>query len=346
MVSVAIDEDSELNEVAFQHLRIRYLRDIWLPLSILALGVVLLQYHSIRYWQSLVGAWTGVGWSILLELISLWLWFNTGDRPGVPKRYVSWASLRLLALVTTVLLLAGPLYQISLPTLQDWRGILDAAQKIQLLQEEITDDQAGLVAYRKNSRTRLGWLEKINQMESGLREHRKRMLALFDASGQTFSWERWATVSLQALSLVLFQIANILAISTLSRRFHLSETIPSPLPKERGNVFLRNFQQRPNHVVVPDPYQNNIGKSPLKHTEGSSGGENHLIARLQHTIKARLDYEGISQAEFCRRHSIHPRDLSLLFNYFRLKAAGKRNVPEVLITKLAHRFLPRAGKGA
>lgn len=202
------------------------------------------------------------------------------------------------------------------------------------------------MAYRQNSLTRFGWLGKINQVEAGLRENRKRMTALFVAAGQTFNWERWAAVSLQALSLVLFQIANILAIRSLSRRFHLPETIPAPLPKERGNVSLRHFQQTPTDVFVTAPYQNEKAQSTLEHTEGNPGGEDQLIAQLQHTIKTRLNSERISQAEFCRRHGIHPRDLSLLFNYFRLKAEGKRKVPKTLIGQLAQRFLPEAGKGA
>ncbi len=346
MISAAIDADSGVNEVAFQHPWIRRIRDLWLPLSILALGVVLLQHHSIRFWQSWVGTWTGVGWSILLELISLWLWFNTGGQPGVPKRYLRWASRRLLALVTTALLLAGPLYRIGQPTLQEWKEALAAAQQFESLREEIADDQAGLVAYRQNSLTRLGWLGKINQVETGLRENRERMTALFVMAGQTFAWERWATVSLQALSLVLFQIANILAIGSLSRRFHFSETVPAPLPKERGNVSLRHFQQTPTDAFVAAPHQNDIARSTLEQTEGNPGGEEQMVAQLQRTIKARLDSERISQAEFCRRHGIRPRDLSLLFKFFRHKAEGKRKIPKAQIDQLAQRFLLGAGKGA
>ncbi len=341
-----MDADSRVNEVAFQHPWIRCIRDLWLPCSILALGVVLLQYHSIRYWQSWVGTWTGVGWSVLLELISLWLWFNTGSQPGVPKRYLRWASLRLLALVTTALLLAGPLYRIGHPTLQEWRGALDTAQQIEILREEIADDQAGLVAYRQNSLTRLGWLGEINQVETGLRKNRERMTTLLEAAGQTFAWERWATVNLQALSLVLFQIANILAIGSISRRFHFSETVPTPLPKEGGNVSLRHFQQTLTDSFVAAPHQNDIARSTFEHTEGNLGREEQLVAHLQRTIKARLDSERISQAEFCRRHGIRPRDLSLLFNFFRHKAEGKRMIPKAQIDQLAQRFLLGAGKGA
>jgi len=68
-----------------------------LPLLILPLSILLLQSHGIPFWQRQVGFWPGIGWSVLLELISLWLWFQPATRP------------RLLALATTLLLLAGPL---------------------------------------------------------------------------------------------------------------------------------------------------------------------------------------------------------------------------------------------
>jgi len=42
-----------------------------LPLLILPLAIALLQWHSVLFWQAQVGHWPGLGWSVLLELISL-----------------------------------------------------------------------------------------------------------------------------------------------------------------------------------------------------------------------------------------------------------------------------------
>jgi hypothetical protein len=66
--------------------------------------VVLLQVHGIAFWRSQVGSY-GIGWSLLLEVVALWLW----ARP-------QWVS-RLLGAVASILLLLGPLVQIATPLL-------------------------------------------------------------------------------------------------------------------------------------------------------------------------------------------------------------------------------------
>jgi hypothetical protein len=50
------------------------------PILILPLAITLLQWHSVPFWQAQVGFWPGLGWSVLLELISLWVWFRPGRR--------------------------------------------------------------------------------------------------------------------------------------------------------------------------------------------------------------------------------------------------------------------------
>ena len=83
-----------------------------LPLLILPLAITLLQWHSVPFWQAQAGFWPGLGWSALLELISLWLWFRPGRR---------W--MRPMAWATTLLLLAGPLYQVSDPLVREMAAL-------------------------------------------------------------------------------------------------------------------------------------------------------------------------------------------------------------------------------
>jgi hypothetical protein len=126
------------------------------PLLILPLSVLLLQFHSIAFWSwaitgspvawgwpLLAAPWNGWGWSLLFELVNLWAW---------PRRW------HLLAGVTTVLLVAGPLYQVSDPLVHDLFGAQAAelrdTPRIRALRDEIAALDATLGAYRGDWRLR------------------------------------------------------------------------------------------------------------------------------------------------------------------------------------------------
>lgn len=320
--------------------------DLWLPLAILIMGVVLLQHHSIQFWQTWVGLWAGVGWALLLELISLWLWFKTGDQNNKWNGRILKSLVLLLAMLATVVLLFGPLYQVSRPTIDNWRRTLVASQEVKLLREEIANNRKGLLIYRQNSLTRLGWQGKIDQIEVKLQENRKRLMSLLIETKTRFQWERLALVAMQLIALILFQVANILTIRTISHHFRSTETNPPQFPWEGKNVSERGFPLFPDDESLMEIKGDESARAAIKNTGGVSNFDDQRVAQLQLTIKARLDSKKISQAAFCRQHGIRPRDLSLLFNYFRLKAEGKRKVPKTLIDQLAQRFLHETGKGA
>lgn len=74
-----------------------------------------------------LGPWVGWGWSILLELISLWLWYR--PESGV----IAWWVWRTVALTTTMLLLTGPLYQVSAPLFASRSGSRRLTSKLPAL---------------------------------------------------------------------------------------------------------------------------------------------------------------------------------------------------------------------
>ncbi len=132
------------------------------PLLILPLAVGLLQWHSIAFWQARVGLWVGAGWSVLLELISLWLWFRPGHRWWRP-----------MAMVATLLLLAGPLHQVSDPLVRDLANLRDAdpalASQVTVLQGQIAEAKQSLDRYQTLSLAgRFGWQGKIDEVETRL----------------------------------------------------------------------------------------------------------------------------------------------------------------------------------
>jgi hypothetical protein len=67
-------------------------------------GIGLLQYHAILFWTAAVDPLTGWAWSLLLECAALWCWSHH-------RAAIRWG----LGAVATVLVLAGPLYQVAKP---------------------------------------------------------------------------------------------------------------------------------------------------------------------------------------------------------------------------------------
>ena len=146
-----------------------------LPLLILPLSIVLLQSHGIPFWQSQVGRWPGIGWSILLELISLWLWFQPARKH------------RLLALATTLLLLAGPLHQIGFPLIKEFAMNQETPARmeanIKAIQGEITEAERSLDRYQQLALAgRYGWLGAMEQAEAALAAKRGELVALRPAA--------------------------------------------------------------------------------------------------------------------------------------------------------------------
>ena len=74
-----------------------------LTLGVLFGAIGLLQYHSIQFWQLFTEPGIGIVWSLVLEGTALWLWY---------QRHI---GTRFLGLCASLLLLAGPLHQVSAP---------------------------------------------------------------------------------------------------------------------------------------------------------------------------------------------------------------------------------------
>jgi|GEM_PF-2483637 len=262
-----------------------------LPLLILPLSILLLQSHGIPFWQHQVGFWPGIGWSVLLELISLWLWFQPATRP------------RLLALATTMLLLAGPLYEISFPAIKEFvmnQGAPTLAQgRIASLEGEITEAERSLDRYQRLALAgRYGWLGAMEQAEAVLAAKRGQLATLTRVAAESgarsrLNGQHMALVAAQALSLVIFQIAAVLAIRALGRK---REEAQSPQ------------QDRPN----------------------LSTGHDELVLRLQGRVKELVRY-GKSYAQVAEETGIGRAHLSFLMNHFDRARRGERVLGEVAL---------------
>jgi hypothetical protein len=276
-----------------------------LPLLILPLAVVLLQSHGIPFWQAQAGPWPGLGWSLLLELIALWLWFRPGRRWWRP---LAWAA--------TLLLLAGPLYRVSDPLVQDLvalRGENGAlAARIPLLQAQTAEARQSLDRYQRLSLAgRYGWQGKIDQAEAHLADVRTKLAQVLTAQTEQqqaarLNWRRVALIVGQLVSLVLFQAAAVLAIRALSGERVQGAPVPLPGPAQSaGN-----------------------GGDPAE----------HLVLGLQQAVQQRLK-AGQSYAQIAEETGIGKGHLSLLMNHFDRAKRGDRVLGEAALMAVRGKLL-------
>lgn len=183
-----------------------------LTLALLLGCVTLLQYHSIRFWSARVDPLTGWGWSLLLEAIAAWLWF----RPGL--------AYRGLGLLASVLLLAGPMYQVSDPLIQGSLKTQQAdsshAAQLALNERLIQDLGREKMTYLDNSTKRPGWgalIQDVNARLDHARRQRDVLETRLPLAATTLPWQQRAIIGMQALALILYQVTAVLAITSLAK---------------------------------------------------------------------------------------------------------------------------------
>jgi len=181
----------------------------WLgPAVVLAGAIGLLQAHGIAFWSSKLGSY-GIAWSVLLEAIALWLWSRTA------------IANRLLALLASVLLLLGPLYQVGTPILE---GLASAehsdrarAKEIPMVEAEIGGLERQLATFTTNSENRSGWLPAIEATQAQIEDARRRLTALHREAPRNTARMEILVIVMECTGLVLFQISAVLAITALAR---------------------------------------------------------------------------------------------------------------------------------
>ena len=233
-----------------------------LATGVLLAGCIgLLQYHSVQFWVERTGSPVGVAWSLLLEGAALWLW---SDRR--PTR-------RLLGAVATLLLLAGPLYQVSAPLLDEGghaeRQAVAARERQSDLAGEIKTLDTALAAYLANSASRQGWVARIDHTQARLEQLRAEQAQItFDRADAPAPrpWQQVAVIGMEALAIALFQLVAVLAIGELRERGEIdgsrSGFNPTRLPDPVGLKPDRRLRARsaPRSLEPPPNFSN----APLK----------------------------------------------------------------------------------
>lgn len=275
-----------------------------LSIFVLIGAITLLQIHGIEFWTGRVGA-IGILWSLLLEGVALWLWYQPS------------ASRRTLGLVASLMLLAGPLHQVAVPVLQEMENSkhADSARmaQISIVREEISNLERTMETFRRNSEVRTGWLNAIQENEKRLSDARQTMRSLQAAPVQSaLDWSQHSVVLMQGAALVLFQVTAVLIITSLSS-------------------VSKNSSERKQQSPVCTPVETESETLETKQETSS----NPDVAQLSERLEEHLARRKLTAKEFSTRHKLNPRDVSLLRNHSRRAAAGKQIAPPGAVRRVA-----------
>lgn len=183
--------------------------DMTLAAVILIGCTAVIQYHAIQFWVSQVDPVTGWAWSILLEAVALWLWWRRG-------------AIRALALLASLLVMAGPVYHVSAPLVEELHQGAHADEtreaRLATLDQRIQAQESALERFLANSENRAGWLPAIQDAREDLADARQAKAELMsEAENAGMAWREQAIIAMQALALVLFQVVGVLAVTRLSQ---------------------------------------------------------------------------------------------------------------------------------
>lgn len=181
-----------------------------IPALVLLTGAVfLMQKHAWDFWSG-YDATTGWLWALMLEGAALWLW---------AQRNVLANGIALLA---TLLVLAGPLYQVSKPAVEmlhqsNAQPTVNAERKAELKADK-TQLTADLATYNENSKHRAGWATLIATTKAELKAVNAELktLSAAELAPAPMAWQALAVIVMQAVAMLIFQIVIIQSIRELT----------------------------------------------------------------------------------------------------------------------------------
>jgi hypothetical protein len=240
----------------------------------LILSTSIIQWHSIQFWIEVAES-IGFLWSIAIEAAAVWLW---------------WHKKTVLAFLASFLLMAGPLYSLSIPVYESKQYEVALAsshqQQIDLARESIKSLKQSLVSYQQNSLSRVGWAARIDETRNELQAETANMKSLINAGPKLQqSPVPWLVIAIEVLGLTVLLLTQVLTIQALR-----GISVKSKQPETVENV--------------------NLGYSELA---------TYLSNRLSVTLKEK----GLSQAEWARQNRISTKSVSMLINHQKRAEAGK-----------------------
>lgn len=265
---------------------------------VIVIATVLTQWHGIQFWTEFVGPQSGWAWSISLEVSALWLWFNTGRR-------------RFLAFLASCLLLAGPLFHIIQPVLNNNKTTetahINQATETDLIRSHIASLEMALATALANSQKRTGWLNDIQASKQALSTARAQLRSLLTKPVHTLGAWPWIKSAMQAAALLIIWAVSVMAISDLtgSARPHAS----------KSTSFKKGVSKK--------------NKQKSKHTNARE------ISSIVKALDAELKSKGVSQGEWADSNGLSRKNVSLIRYHEQRKKQNKETASPAFIKRMA-----------
>lgn len=173
-------------------------------------SIILMQIHSIQFWQQYDSLF-GWAWSLALEVCMLWLWYKN--------------QLVVARILAAALLIAGPWYTLTAPTISTLEQVLVTQQKIESVEYRLEQKTKSLERYDNNSDKRSGWSNRIDRIQSDIDRLDTKLEVLRDKElGTGVTWRLYMVASMQATILLIVLMTQLRAVSMLRPKENAKET--------------------------------------------------------------------------------------------------------------------------
>lgn len=277
-------------------------------LIVIATSTVLMQMHSIDFWASKVGP-IGIAWSLALECVMIWYW---------------WRNLKVMAIAASLLLLFGPIHEITSPALEQIKAHATNSQSIKDGKAEISRLSLALDTYNKNSQDRIGWLTKINKIQNRIDSTTARLQKLRSATSPFDLWQSISIIATQTATLLIVMIAQIISISD-----HRKSIEAQKKAAQQQQLSAERIEIAKNRKIA-------ISKStnPATPKLQPSTLLDQLIEKIPQAIE--IATKDISQADWCQANGITEKHLSLAKNHRAKVEQNKEIAPLKALEKIIH----------
>lgn len=271
----------------------------------------LMQWHSVQFWVNQVG-YSGIGWSLMLEAVVVWYW---------------WSNKPILALIASLLLLMGPMHEITEPALTNIKHQEQAENLNNIDLIEIIRLENSLKTYERNSESRIGWSGRIDRIQKQINEinsHIKERIY----NNSNFDFIESLSIALtQALALLIIMTAQALAISELRKKSKL--------------IVSDNFEKEilNNVEITPKKENRNSSEKPLlKIVENPKENESELIALIPLALKKVMLRDEINQAQWCKKNNVSAKNLSLAKTHLTRLSENKEVAPASELKRICEKL--------
>jgi len=266
---------------------------------IIIVSTLLMQFHSIGFWVEHAG-YTGIGFSIALEVVALWLW---------------WQRCRWLALVASLLLIGGPLFHISSPVISNINTANSNAFLMHSYQQEVKQLNDSLARYDKNSGQRLGWSARIDNIQTQLTAARNKLRELSVIEASETSLRLYLVVLMQALTLMVILRAQVMAVTSLP--LVVSEPRKSSKP-EKGKK-----------TAINKPVES------IKYDQPELNDFDKRVIAVGHAMHDKFLGKKAWASSFAEDCNVRAADISLARNHLKkLQNGGKEIISESALSKI------------